>query len=87
MRSRFTRARARGREGTIGASPRREPSAGFVAVGVYFYAWDDDAGALASWARELVGAERGELAHSPGPKRGKEGPCHSAHFAIQGSEL
>jgi len=81
MQSSSSQSRPRRSKGIVGFSRRQGPATGFAAVGVSFYAWDDDEGALISWARELARAERGELVRTPAPKRGKEGPCHSARIA------
>ena len=82
MRSPFTQSRSRASKSTVGASRRQEPGTGFAAAGVYFYVWDDDEGTLASWARELARAERGELFGRRASKRGKERPCHSGDRAV-----
>jgi len=74
MRSSSTQSPPRDGRGTAGVARRQNSGTGFAAVGLYFYAWDDDEGALASWARELARAERGELVRMPVQKRGKEGP-------------
>ena len=81
MRSPSTQSPPRDRRVRAGAARRHNPGTGFAAVGVHFYAWDDDEGALASWARELARAERGELVRMPAPKRGR-GPCRSGRFSI-----
>jgi len=83
MRQPFSQSRVRGGKGTAGNFRPNKRRAGFAAVGVYFYAWDDDEGVLASWAKELACAERGELVQVPAPRRRTEGPGHSGEIASE----
>jgi len=83
MRQPFPQSRVRGGKGTASNFRRHKRRVGFAALGVYFYAWDDDEGVLASWAKELASAERGDLVRVPAPKRRTEGPCHSGEIASE----